>query len=182
MAKIIDIGTLYSKIYRRIEKHDKGHRKSKKRPENKAAPKKTLPTILIICLICTMLPIQAVTTFFSLTFATATLLSGILIWKKQISFGKKNLMTIGALIAMSVLSGCSPAFTFQTQPELIKFAREHNLEYHSIQKVGVLGLGLDSATISACQADSNIKELRGTQVDRGHGIVSIVIITVAGKS
>lgn len=151
-------------------------------PNKPSKQSKTLPITIIICLICTMLPIQAVTTFFSLALATTVLLSGVLIWKKQVSFGKSSLLTIGALIAMSVLSGCSPAFTFQTQPELIKFAREHNLEYHSIQKFGVFGLGLDRATISACQAESEIKQLRGTQIDRGHGIVSVVIITVAGES
>jgi len=173
-----DINTNLTKLTRLLERA----KPKSWNEEQTLKPNKPLSTLIILCLFGTMLPIQALTTFFSLTFATAMLLSLALIAAKQIKFSRRSAMTIGALTVMSVLSGCSPAFTFQTQPELIKFARDHNLEYHSIQKVGILGLGLDSATISACQADSAIKELRGTQVDRGHGIVSVVIITVAGKS
>jgi len=143
---------------------------------------KTLFIVLIICLIGTMLPIQAMTTFFSLTFATAMLSSGLLLIKKQITFNPRKALAIGALIATSALSGCSPAFTFQTQPELIKFAHENNLEYHTISKFGIFGLGLDDATISACQAESGIKNIVGTQVDRGHGLINVVMITVAGKT
>jgi len=143
---------------------------------------KPLYTLIVLCLIGTMLPVQAMTTFFSLTFVTSMLLSGLLLIKKQITFNQRKALTIGVLIATSVLSGCSPAFTFHTQPELIKFAHENDLEYHTISKFGIFGLGLDDATIGACQAESGIKNIVGTQVDRGHGLINVVMITVAGKT
>ncbi|WP_394708532.1 hypothetical protein [uncultured Desulfuromusa sp.] len=63
---------------------------------------------------------------------------------------------------------------------MINFAHEHDLEYHSMRKIGMFGL--EDATISACQAESNIKTILATQIDKGHGLISITIITIAGKA
>jgi len=143
---------------------------------------KTIPTLLVISLLGSMLPFQTVTTFFSLSFATIALLSLILSWKNQFKMPRSKTALIGALIITSILSGCSPAFTFKTPPELIKFAHENNFDVHSIRKVGVFGLGLQDATIAAAQAESSIKTVQGAQITEGHGLISIVTVTIAGKS
>ena len=89
---------------------------------------------------------------------------------------------IGGLIITSILSGCSPAFTFQTPPELIKFAHENDFDVHSIRRVGIFGLGLQDATIATAQAESEIKTVQGAQISEGHGLISIITVTIAGKS
>ena len=142
---------------------------------------KLLPTLLIITIIGTMLPFQATMAFFSLGFVTIVLLSLILYWKNHLKITRSMIALLFALTATSILSGCSPAFTFQTQPELIKFARENSFEVHTIQKIGVFGLGLEEATIATAQAESNIKTVLGAQINKGHGLISIVIVIIAGK-
>nr|WP_321368022.1 hypothetical protein [uncultured Desulfuromusa sp.] len=158
------------------------HRLLQSATPNTEPPKtnKTIPTLLIICLIGTMLPIQIMTTFFSLSFATIALLSLALSWTNRTKIAKRTGTLILALTAVSVMSGCSPAFTFLQPPEMINFAHEHDLEYHSMRKIGMFGL--EDATISACQAESNIKTILATQIDKGHGLISITIITIAGKA
>lgn len=151
-------------------------------PQEPNLTSKLLPTIMIICLLGTTLPFQTTMVFFSLSFITIALLSLVLFWKNHFKITKFMAIQLVALTAISVLSGCSPAFTFQTQPELIKFARENSFEVHSITKIGILGLGLDDATIAAAQAGSTIKTVQGAQIDRGHGLVNIIIVTIAGKS
>jgi len=143
---------------------------------------KLLPSLLIITVLGTMLPFQATMAFFSLSFVTIGLLSLILYWKNHLKITRSMTALLIALTATSVLSGCSPAFTFQTPPELIKFAHENDFEVHSITKIGIFGLGLEGATIAAAQADSIIKTVQGAQIDRGHGLVNIVTVTIAGKS
>lgn len=170
-----DINTTKTRLHRLLQSAT---------PDTKTTtvPSKTIPTLLIICLLGTMLPMQALTTFFSLSCVTIALLSLILHLTRQTKITRGAVALIAVLIATSVLSGCSPALTFQAQPELIKFARENKLEFHSIRKIGLLGLGLDAATIATCQADSNIKTVLGAQIDRGHGLISVVTITIAGKA
>ena len=151
------------------------------RPEPTKA-NKLLPTLVIICLLGTMLPFQAAVVFFSMSTATIALLSLILMFRSQLKITKSMATLLVALTATSVLSGCAPTFTFQTQQELIKFAHENDFNVHSITRIGVFGLGLDDATIATAQADSDIKTIQGTQIDRGYGLVSVTIVTIAGKS
>jgi len=143
---------------------------------------KTIPTLLVISLLGSMLPFETVTIFFSLSFATITLFALILLWKKQLKITKGKTALISALIITSLLSGCSPAFTFKTPPELIKFAHEHDFDVYTIQKIGVFGLGLQDATIASAQAECDIKTIQGAQITEGHGLISIVTVTIAGKS
>ena len=168
-----DINTTKTRLHRLLQS-------ATPKPDGSTSTNKLIPTLLIICLIGTMLPIQAMTTFFSLSFATIALLSLILSWTNCAKIAKRTAMLILALTAVSVMSGCSPAFTFQQTPEMINFAHEHDLEYHSMRKIGIFGL--EDATISACQAESNIKTILATQIDKGHGLISITIITIAGKA
>lgn len=179
MKDITDIKTTRTKLSRLLES---AKPKTGRQTQNPSILSKTIPTLLIISLLGSMLPFQAVTTFFSLSFATIVLLALILAWKNQLTITKSKAAIIGALIATSILSGCSPAFTFNAPRELIKFANERNFDVHSIRKVGVLGLGLQDATIAVAQADSNIKTIQGTQISKGHGLISIVTVTIAGKS
>jgi len=142
---------------------------------------KIIPTLLIIALIGTMLPFQLVATFFSLSFVSMTILSLILIWKNHLKISKYLTTLIVALTVTSVMSGCAPGWTFQTSPELIKIAHDHDYQMHTLRKIGVLGIGTDMATIEAAQAESDIKNVRAAQIDRGYGLVSIVTITIAGE-
>ena len=181
MGKIINIGTLYSKIYNSIKKHDTSN-PAELEPPTPSPTSKHLPPMMIICLLGTMLPFQTTMAFFSLSFVTTVLLSLILYWINHLKITKSMTALLVALTVTSVLSGCSPAFTFQTPPELIKFAHDNNFEVHSIRRIGIFGLGLDDATIATAQADSTIKTVQGAQIDRGHGLVNIIIVTIAGKS
>ena len=142
---------------------------------------KIIPTLLLIALIGTMIPFQLVTTFFSLSFVTMTILSLILIWRNYLRISKYMTTLIVALTATSVMSGCAPAWTFQTSPELIKIAHDHDYQMYTLRKIGILGIGTDMATIEAAQAESDIKNVRAAQIDRGYGLVSIVTITIAGE-
>lgn len=152
-----------------------------KEPPQPSAISKLLSTLLIISIIGTMLPFQTTMAFFSLSFVTAVLLSLILFWLNH-QFTKRMTALLLALTVTSILSGCSPAFTFQTPPELIKFANENDFEVHSIRKIGIFGLGLNDATTATAQAESSIKTVQGAQIDRGHGLINIVTVMIAGKS
>ena len=148
-----------------------------------ATPRQTAPrSNKLITIIGTMLPFQVVVTFFSLSCVTIALLFTIQVARKQLQITKSMTALLIALTVTSVLSGCAPTFTFQTQQELIKFAHENDFNVHSIQRIGVLGLGLDDATIATAQADSTIKTIQGAQIDRGYGLISVTIVTIAGKS
>ena len=179
MSDITDIKTTKTRLHRLLESATPD---SGKQAQQFGIISKIVPTLITICLIGTMLPFQAVVAFFSLGAITIALLSLYLLWKKQIKFTKSMTAILLALTLTSVLSGCSPAFTFQTQQELIKFAHENSFDLHSIRRIGFFGLGLDDATIATAQADSHIKTIQGTQIDRGYGLVSITIVTIAGKS
>lgn len=179
MKDMTDINTTKTKLSRLLQSATP---KTEKQPQKPNALSKIIPTLLIISLLGSMLPFQLVTIFFSLSFVTIALLSLILAWKTQLKMTKSKTALIGALIITSILSGCSPAFTFQSPPELIKFARENNFDVHSIRKIGVFGLGLQDATIATAQAESNIKTVQGAQITEGHGLISIVTVTIAGKS
>jgi len=170
-----DINTTKTRLHRLLQSVEH------KPTEASKTPSSVIPTLLTICLLGTMLPLQFAVAFFSLSTVTLAGLSLILSLKKQLTFTAATKGLLAALTVTSVLSGCSPAFTFQNQPELIKFAHENQLEFHTIQRVGILGLGLNDATIATAQAESNIKELRGAQVDNGHGLINVVQITIAGK-
>jgi hypothetical protein len=172
-----DINTTKTRLQRLLDSAT-----AKEAPQKTSTASKLIPTLLIITTLGSMLPFQVATAFFSMSFATIASLSLILYSKHYLQISRKNQLITGALIATSVLSGCSPAFTFQTQPELIKFAHENKLQFHTISRIGVLGFGLDAATIAACQADSNIKTVVGAQIDRGHGLINVINITIAGKS
>ena len=185
MGKIIDIGTTFSKIHNKIKAsfiENNSNNENLQEPPTPTPSSKLLPTLMIITIIGTMLPFQATMAFFSLSFVTAVLLSSILYWLNHLKVTKSMVALLVALTATSVLSGCSPAFTFQTQPELIKFAHENDFEVHSIRRIGIFGLGLDDATIATAQAESNIKTVQGAQIDRGHGLVNIINVMIAGKS
>ena len=179
MTDTTDIKTVKTRLSRLLQSTTP---RSKRQTQKPGVFSKTIPTLLIISLLGSMLPFQAVTTFFSLSFATIALLSLILSWKNQFRMTKSKTALIGGLIITSILSGCSPAFTFKTPPELIKFANANNFDVHSIRKVGVFGLGLQDATIATAQAESNIKTVQGAQITEGHGLISIVTVTIAGKS
>lgn len=171
-----DINTTQTRLYRLLEKSKP--KNSKKQPTTS----KRLPILLIITIIGTMLPFQATMAFFSMSFVTVVLLSVILYWMNHLKITQSMTALLTALTVTSILSGCSPAFTFQTPPELIKFAHENDFEVHSIRRVGIFGLGLEDATIATAQAESTIKTVQGAQVDRGHGLINIIIVTIAGKS
>ena len=176
MPGVTDINTTKSRLHKLLQKATPAIDV----PPNK--PSKIIPTLLIICLLGTMIPFQVAMTFFSLSFVTIALLSLILIWKNQLRISKYMTTLIVALTVTSVLSGCSPGFTFQTPPELLKIAHENDYQVYTLKKIGVFGLGLDQATVETAQAQSDIKTLRAVQIDKGHGLVSIITITIAGKA
>ncbi len=173
-----------SEASERFERNKKNIVKAFKEAIEPPPPQKSnkiIPTLLLIALIGTMLPFQLVSTFFSLSFITITILSLILIWKNHFKISKYMTTLIVALTVTSVMSGCAPAWTFQTSPELIQIAHDHDYQMHTLRKIGVLGIGTDMATIEAAQAESDIKNVRAAQIDRGYGLVSIVTITIAGE-
>ena len=153
-------------------------------PQKPAAPRsnKLITSLLIITIIGTMLPFQAVVTFFSLSCVTIALLFTIQVARKQLQITKSMAALLVALTVTSAISGCAPTFTFQTQQELIKFAHENKIDIHSIRRFGIFGLGLDDATIATAQASSTIKTIQGAQIDRGYGLISVTVVTIAGKS
>jgi hypothetical protein len=179
VTNITDINTTKTRLQRLLQSATP---KSNKQPQQNNLFGKTIPTLIVISLLGSMLPFETVTIFFSLSFATITLLALILLWKKQLRITKGKTALISTLIITSLLSGCSPAFTFNTPPELIKFAHEHDFDVYTIRKVGVFGLGLQDATIAAAQAECDIKTIQGAQITEGHGLISIVTVTIAGKS
>ena len=179
MTNISDIDTTKTRLQRLLQSATP---KTGKQPQQPNLFGKTIPILLIISLLGSMLPFETVTIFFSLSFATIALLTLILSWKNQLRISKGKTALISGLIITSLLSGCSPAFSFKTPPELIKFAHEHNFDVHSIRRIGVFGLGLQDATIATAQAESSIKTVQGAQITEGHGLISIVTVTIAGKS
>ena len=170
-----DINTTKTKLHRLLQSA------APKQPESTRI-NKLLPTLIIICLLGTMLPFQAAVVFFSMSTATVAVLSLTLLLRSQLKITKSMGALLMALMATSILSGCAPAFTFQSQQELLKFAHENDFNVHSIRRIGVFGLGLDDATIATAQADSTIKTIQGAQIDRGYGLISVTIVTIAGKS
>ena len=179
MTNTTDITTRKTRLQRLLQSTTLKTRKPVQEP---TVLGKTIPTLLIISLLGSMLPFRIVTIASSLSFATIVLLSLILAWQNQFKMPRSKAAFIGALMVTSILSGCSPAFTFKTPPELIKFANENNFDVHSIRKVGICGLGLQDATIATAQAESNIKTIQGAQISEGHGLISIITVTIAGKS
>lgn len=179
MTDITDINTTKTRLQRLLQSATPKTNEQLQQPN---LVSKIIPTLLIISLLGSMLPFQTVTTFFSLSFVTIALISLLLSWKNQLIMTKSKTALIGGLIVTSILSGCSPAFTFQAPPEMITFAHEHDFDVHSIRKIGVFGLGLQDATIAAAQAESNIKTVQGAQISEGHGLISIITVTIAGKS
>ncbi|RLB67908.1 MAG: hypothetical protein DRH03_10425 [Deltaproteobacteria bacterium] len=167
-----DINTTETKLHRLLQSA------VPKQPEPTRI-NKILLTLIIICLLGTMLPFQSAVVFFSMGTATIAVLVLTLLLRSQLKISKSMGALLIALMATSILSGCGPAFTFQTQQEMIKFAHENDFNVHSIRRIGVFGLGLDDATIATAQADSTIKTIQGAQIDRGYGLISV---TIAGKS
>ncbi len=175
MSGTTDINTTKTKLHRLLQDATP---KAENSPQKQA---RIIPALFIICLLGTMLPFQAVVTFFSLGTVTIAILSFILLWKNQLHINKYIATLLAALTVTSVLSGCSPAFTFQTPPELIRIAHENHYQIYTMKKIGVFGLGLDQATVEAAHAESAIKDIKAIQIDKGHGLVSIVTITIAGE-
>jgi hypothetical protein len=140
-----------------------------------------LPTLLIICLIGTMVPFQTAMSFFSLAAVIAALLLLVsTIWLRH-KINKHITVLIAALTLSSLLSGCSPAFSLAVPPEVLQMAQENGFKVHTLRKIGIFGLGLDQATVQTAMAESNIEQVRAIQIDRGHGLISVVTITIAGE-
>jgi hypothetical protein len=140
-----------------------------------------LPTLLIICLLGSMVPFQTAMSFFSLAAVIAALLLLFTVICQRHRISKHITVLIAALTLSSLLSGCSPAFSLTVPPEVLKMAQEHGFKVHTLRKIGIFGLGLDQATVQAAMAESNIEQVRAIQIDRGHGLVSVVVITIAGE-
>jgi len=173
-----------SEASERFERNKKNIVKAFKEAIEPPPPQKSnkiIPTLLLIALIGTMLPFQLVSTFFSLSFITITILSLILIWKNHFKISKYMTTLIVALTVTSVMSGCSPAFTFQTPPELLKIAHENKYQVYTLKKFGLFGIGTDQATVETAQVQSSIKNVRAVQIDKGFGLVSVVKVTIAGE-
>ncbi len=137
---------------------------------------------LTVCLIGTMLPTQLVMTFFCLGSVTIMALFLPLIMTRRLIISKRMSTALLALTVMSVLSGCSPAFTAGPTPEMINLARDNNYQVYTWRKISILGIGADQATIEYAQAQSTIKKVYVAQIVRGQGLISIATVTIAGKA
>jgi len=169
---IIDIDTTKTKVARLL---------AKAKPKTKTNPYPVLWMILGISLIGTMLPVQAVVTFFSLTAVTTFLVTLVLVWKKQLRFSKKATGLLLALFLTSIVTGCSPAIFSQTNPEMIRLIHDRDYKYFSTQHYGIFGLGLDDLTIENAQFEGNIETVYVAKIEQGYGIISVSRITVAGE-
>ena len=172
MSNVTDIETTKTKIARLL---------SKATPRVESHPYPALWTVLGISLIGTMLPFRATVTFFSLTAVIAFIVTLILLWKKQLRFSKSATAILTALLATSILTGCSPALFGRNNPELYQLIQERDYKYFSMQEFGVFGLGLDDLNISNAQLEGDIETVYVARIDNNYGIVSISRITVAGK-
>jgi len=138
--------------------------------------KNRLKTALIISLICTMLPIQAATLFFS--FMSISIFIALI---KTTKPAKHLTATISALAIVSVLSGCGPVLFNEELPDFFGLQRQTNLKTYTITRIGAFGLGFSDATPEQAQFEGNIEELTAVKIDRGYGLISMVRISVAGK-
>jgi hypothetical protein len=176
MANSTDINTTKTKLHRLLQS-------ATPQPAPETLPKQSLvlPTLLIFCLIGTMVPFQTAMSFFSLSAVIAALLMLLsMIWLRH-RISKHITVLIAALTLSSLLSGCSPAFSLAVPPEVLQMAQENGFKVHTLRKIGIFGLGLDQATVQTAMAESHIEQVRAIQIDRGHGLVSVVTITIAGE-
>jgi hypothetical protein len=141
-----------------------------------------LHSLLIICLLGTMVPFQTAMIFFSLAAVIAAILLLVSVLSHRQKINKYATAIIAALMLSSVLSGCSPAFSLKMPPELLQIAQENDFKVYTMRKIGVFGLGLKEATVQMAMTESQITQVRAVQIDRGHGLVSVVTITIAGKA
>ncbi len=177
MPEITDINTTKTRLHRLMQS-------ATPKPASEGQPKqnRTIQVLLVACLIGTMIPIHTAMVFFSLASVVATLLllTSILAQKQKINRYISTIII--ALAATSIISGCSPAFTFQNSPELLEIAHENDYKIYTLKKIGIFGLGMDQATVETAKAESHIKQVRAIQIDKGHGLVSIITITIAGEA
>jgi hypothetical protein len=173
MSNVIDINTTKTRIARLL---------------SEATPTAEQPkflniswSLLVASLIGTMLPFKILVTFFSLLTVITTLIGLVLILKKQISVSRPAAVMLVALLTTSVLSGCAPAIFGNNSSELYNLIQQRDYKYHSMQKVGVFGLGLDELTIGNAQLEADIETVYVAKLTEGYGIVSLSRITVAGE-
>jgi len=143
----------------------------------KKSKSKRVHTVLIISLICTMLPIQAATLFFSFI-SIITLIAYSL---NKINQTKPFALLLTNLVTLSILSGCGPVLFNEELPDFFGLQRQTNLKTYTITRIGAFGLGFSDATPEQAQYEGNIEELTAVKIDRGYGLISMVRISVAGK-
>jgi len=154
-----------------------------------ATPKKDRPgrqplaiSIAIpLLLICTMLPVNVVSIFFSLTSITTIAITIIAAWQRLIIIKKSTARIIAALSLMSILSGCAPTLFAQEIPDFFStLAGEKGIKTYSMQRAGIFGLGLDKVTIENAQLEGNIETVLAAKEVRGYGLISTARIIIAG--
>lgn len=144
---------------------------------------KTLPYLVIVCLVGTMIPVDQANAFFGVC-AAIGLAALLVLW-----LSRKNAMQghtrafVALFVAGSLLSGCSGKLFSSENLDVLNLCEgAKECRVGVANGISVLGYPISRADVETARLNGGIETVRAAEVTKGYGLISLTQVKVWGDA
>jgi len=140
-------------------------------------------TFLILFIIGTLVPVDSISTFFSMAVLPAIIIYAVACFRQPFLILRKSFASIAVLMVISVASGCSAGFTFNADQTVLDLCRDefgNSCRFGESTGISVFGINFRKASIDQALTDAGIEKAFAIDRSWSGGVVRTSKIIVYG--